>query len=164
MTLTYPIVGIDIGKDVIDGCSLDHTGSKEAFTGKTDRLALARLAKRLKRKGVGLVVLEATGGYERPIMAALAAEEVPFARVNPRAVRDFAKGMNILAKTDRIDAYVLALFGERVRPNLSVLPNQNERQLSDLMLRRRQLIEARKKEKPGSIRPATLASPIASDA
>lgn len=147
MTITYPIVGIDIGKDAIDGSILDHTGAKEAFAGKTDKAALARLAKRLKRKGAGLVVLEATGGYERPVMAALAVEGVPFARVNPRAVRDFAKSMGILSKTDRIDAKVLALFGERVRPIPTLMPSQNERQLNDLMLRRRQLIEARKKEK-----------------
>ena len=116
MTIAYPIVGIDIGKDTIDGSILDHAGAHEGFVGKTDKAALARLAKRLKRKAVGLVVLEATGGYERPVMAALAAEEVPFARVNPRAVRDFARSMDILTKTDRIDAKVLALFGERVRP------------------------------------------------
>ena len=80
-------------------------------------------------------------------MAALAAEDVPFARVNPRQVRDFAKGIGRLAKTDPIDARVLAMFGERARPRLTTLPSKEEAHLKALSLRRRQLIDARVAEK-----------------
>ena len=80
-------------------------------------------------------------------MAALAAEGVPFARVNPSQVRHFAKGMNQLAKTDKIDAKVLALFGERMRPKPTTMPSEKELEFKALMLRRRQLVEARKAEK-----------------
>ena len=92
-------------------------------------------------------MIEATGGYELPVMAALAAEDVPFSRVNPKQVRHFAKGMGILAKTDKIDAKVLALFGERMRPRLTTMPGENDLKFKVLMLRRRQLVEARKAEK-----------------
>ncbi len=80
-------------------------------------------------------------------MAALAAEGVAFARVNPRQVRDFAKGIGRLAKTDPIDARVLAMFGERARPRLTTLPTAQEAHLKALSLRRRQLIDARVAEK-----------------
>ena len=91
--------------------------------------------------------MESTGGYEAVIMAALTAECVPFARVNPRQVRDFAKGIGRLAKTDPIDARVLAVFGERARPRLTVLPTADEQRLQALVLRRRQLVDARVAEK-----------------
>ena len=146
-TLSYPIVGIDIGKNVVDGSILSADGRSETFSVATDKVSLRRLAKKLKAKGTALVVLEATGGYELPVMAALATEGVPFARINPSTVRHFAKSMGILAKTDRIDAKVLALFGERVRPRMTVMPSENELHLKSLTLRRQQLVEARKKEK-----------------
>ena len=147
MTIAYPIVGIDVGKDTLDGAYLDAHGRSEAFSLASEKASLRKLAKKLKARGAGLVVIEATGGYEVPVMAALAAEGVPFARVNPSQVRHFAKGMGILAKTDRIDARVLALFGERVRPRPTIMPGENELLLKALMLRRRQLVDARKAEK-----------------
>ena len=106
------------------------------------KAAARKLAKAFAKKKVALVVVESTGGYETVIMAALAAEGVPFARVNPRQVRDFAKGIGRLAKTDPIDARVLAMFGERARPRLTTLPSEEEAHLKALSLRRRQLIDA----------------------
>ena len=147
MNITYPIVGIDIGKTMLDGSFLDADGRSAAFSLASEKAALRKLAKKLKSKGVGLVVIEATGGYEVPLMAALAAEGVPFSRVNPSQVRHFAKGMNQFAKTDKIDAKVLALFGERMRPKPTTMPSEKELQFKELMLRRRQLVEARKAEK-----------------
>ena len=147
MIVTYPIVGIDIGKHMLDGSILDARGRSEPFSLASEKGSLRKLAKKLKALGTGLVVLEATGGYEVPVMAALAAEGVPFARVNPSRVRHFAKGMNFLAKTDKIDAKVLALFGERARPKVTVMPGEKELQFKALILRRQQLVELRKMEK-----------------
>jgi transposase len=90
---------------------------------------------------VALVVLEATGGYEALTVAKLAAAAIPVVVVNPRQVRDFAKSLGRLAKTDEIDARVLALFGERVRPQVKALKDEQTRALEGLLARRRQLIE-----------------------
>lgn len=87
------------------------------------------------------VVLEATGGYERACAAALATAGFPVAVVNPRQVRDFAKATGQRAKTDRLDAAVLALFAERVSPQVRALPDEAQADLAALLLRRRQLTE-----------------------
>jgi transposase len=161
MTITYPIVGIDIGKDILDGAFLYSDGRSSAFSLASEKAELKKLAKSLKAKGVGLVVLEATGGYEVPVMAALAAEGVPFSRVNPSAVRHLAKSLGILEKTDRIDAKVLAVFGERVRPRQTTMPSEKEMELKALTLRRQQLVESRKREKiraHQAVNPAIAAS------
>jgi transposase len=89
---------------------------------------------------VALAVLEATGGLEQPAAAALALAGVPVAIVNPRQVRDFAKATGKLAKTDRIDAAVLAHFAEAVRPEPRPLADEHARELSAVVLRRRQIL------------------------
>jgi len=147
LKVTYPIVGIDISSARLDGAILDAGGKFEATSCANTRPAARKLARGFARSKVALVVFEATGGYETVIMAALAAEGVPFARVNPRQVRNFAKGIGRFAKTDPIDARVLALFGERARPRLTTLPSEEEARLKALSLRRRQLIDARVAEK-----------------
>ena len=147
MTLAHPIAGIDVGKDTLDVAIITDGKVSEAFSLASDKPALKKLAEKLKAKGVGLAVLEATGGYEFPLMAALALQGVAFARVNPRFVRYFAKSLGMLAKTDKLDAKCLALFGERVRPEPTPLAGKNERRLNGLMLRRRQLVDARQKER-----------------
>ena len=93
------------------------------------------------------VVLEATGGYERPIAAALGAAGLPVAVVNPRQTRDFAKAGGRLAKTDEIDAGVLALFAERMRPEVRPLPSRDQQAFAGLVARRRQLTGMRTAEK-----------------
>ena len=147
MSITYPIAGIDIGKDTLDIAILDEAGRFEAFSFANEKASREKLCRRLAAKGVALVVLEATGGYEVPVMAALGGQRLAFARVNPGRVREFAKGLGVLAKTDRLDARCLALFGERMRPTLSAVASENESRLSGLTLRRRQLVDARQKER-----------------
>jgi transposase len=147
MTIAQTIAGIDVAKEAVDIAICDHTEKMEVFTSKTDPASLAAMVRKLKKRAVDLVVLEATGGLETPIMEALAAADIRCARVNPRAVRDFAKAMGILAKTDRLDAKVLALYGVRIRPAVSELPSENERRLNALAVRKRQLIELRQRER-----------------
>ena len=147
MTIAYPIAGIDISSTTLDVAMLDAKGRFEALSFANDKASAKKLAKLFTKKEVKLVVLEATGGYEITVMAALAAEAVPAARINPRQVRFFAKGLGKLAKTDAIDARVLALFGERARPRPTELPTAEQSRLAALVLRRRQLVDMRTAEK-----------------
>ena len=95
----------------------------------------------LREQGVHLVVLEATGGYEVPITAALGTAGIPVAVVNPRQVRDFARSLGKLAKTDRLDAQVLAHFAEATKPVPRPLPDAQARELAALVARRRQVLQ-----------------------
>lgn len=108
---------------------------------ENDERGVRTLVERLRRDAVELVVLEATGGYELLCVAALAAASLPVVVVNPRQVRDFARATGQLAKTDRIDADILALFAERVRPAVRALPDAEAQDLDALLTRRRQLLE-----------------------
>jgi transposase len=138
-------VGIDVSKERLDVCSLPDGGT---FSVANDRAGIDELIARLL-KGVRpeLVVLEATGKYERPAAVAVAAAGIAVAVVNPRQARDFAKAAGRLAKTDRIDAQVLARFAGAVGPRPSVLPDEEARVLQDILLRRRQLLEMMVAEK-----------------
>lgn len=147
MTLTYPIIGIDISSTTLDVAILRDGGTWEALSVPNEKTHATRLARKLAKLAAKLVVVEATGGYELPIMTALGAEDVPVARVNPRQVRLFAKGLGRLAKTDPIDARILAVFGERARPRVTTLPSAQEARLKALALRRRQLVDLRVAEK-----------------
>lgn len=147
LTLSYPIVGIDISSTTLDVAVLNADGSFKALSFANTKAEARKLSRHLAIIGARLAVVEATGGYELVAMAALAVEEVPVARVNPRQVRHFAKGLGRLAKTDPIDARVLAMFGERARPRITTLPSKEEARLKALSLRRRQLVDARVAEK-----------------
>lgn len=129
-------VGIDVAKDTLEVATSDGEG----FTVPTDTAGLAGLAKRLLRMAPALVVLEATGGYEAPAVAVLAAAGLPVVVINPRQARFFARSLGRLAKTDRIDAALLAEFGARVRPQVRPLPDEATRQLEALLARREQLM------------------------
>jgi transposase len=94
-----------------------------------------------------LVVFEATSGCDGPIIAALAARAIPYARVNPRQAREFARATGVLAKTDRVDARVLAEMGQRLELEVTVPPDPDRVRLADLIRRRKQLVEMRKAEK-----------------
>lgn len=137
-------VGIDISKEGLDVHLLP---GGENFTITRDSKAITSLVKKLKKKTVTIIVVEATGGYEIPVSADLAAAGLPVAVVNPRQVRNFARGLGKLAKTDRIDAYILARFGETVQPQPRPLPTEQERAIKELVLRRRQLLATRTAEK-----------------
>ena len=132
-------VGIDVSKEHLEVCSLPDG---EIFSVANDRAGIDELLARLL-EGVrpDLVVLEATGKYERPAAVAVAAAGIAVAVVNPRQARDFAKAAGRLAKTDRIDAEVLARFAGAVGPRPSVLPDEEARALQDILVRRRQLLE-----------------------
>lgn len=134
-------VGIDVAKDTLDV----HLLSK---AGESLRLANAepgfdQLRRKLKRLPACLVVLEATGGFEIPLAAALSDADIPTAVVNPRQVRDFARSLGILAKTDRIDARVLARFAEAVQPEPRPVLSTEHLAIKELVARRRQLVTMR---------------------
>jgi transposase len=131
-------LGLDVAKAAVVLAS-EPAGIAGEFS--TEPLGLAELIAACQTQPVALLVLEATGGYEAPVVAALAAAQLPLAVVNPRPVRDFAKALGRLAKTDRIDAPVLALFGARVRPEPRPLPEPATQELQALLTRRRQLLE-----------------------
>src|SRR5687768_8166360 len=106
-------VGIDVSKATLD-IVMRPSGSRESIPNQEAQIG--ELVRRLSTLRVTLLVVEATGGVERRIVRALAAAELPVIVVNPRQVRDFAKATGRLAKTDKIDAEILAHFGEAVRP------------------------------------------------
>lgn len=138
------IVGIDVAKDEL----VVATGSRgEVVTQRNDDGGVRTLVQQLSVLAPELVVLEATGGYELLCVSALAAAQLPVVVVNPRQVRDFAKATGQLAKTDRLDARVLALFGERIRPPVRMLPDEETRELEAVLTRRRQLLEMRQAER-----------------
>ena len=131
-------VGIDVAKDRLD-VHVRPVG--ESFVVARDDEGIEALAKRLNTMAPALVVLEATGGFETVVAAGLAAAGLPVAVVNPRQVRDFARATARLAKTDAVDAAVIAHFAEAVNPPVRLLADPQQRLLGELMARRRQLIE-----------------------
>jgi len=137
-------VGIDVSKGRLD-VALRPSG--ESWPVTSDDAGIATLVNRLRVLAPDLIVLEATGGIEIPLTGALATAGLPVVVVNPRQVRDFAKATGQLAKTDRIDAHVLARFAEAVRPTLRPLPDAATQELHALMARRRQMVEMLAAEK-----------------
>ena len=131
-------LGLDVAKATVELAS-EPAGVTGQFS--TEPEGLAALVARCQAQPITLLVLEATGGYEAPVIAALAAAGLPVAVVNPRQVRDFAKALGRLAKTDAIDATTLALFGARVRPSPRALPDAATQELQAVLLRRRQLLD-----------------------
>jgi transposase len=114
--------------------------SGEQWTATNDEAGITTLVARMQTLRPALIVLEATGGREVPLVAALAEAAVPVAVVNPRQVRDFARAIGQLAKTDALDAQVLARFAEVVHPTPRPLPDVQAQELSALLTRRRQLV------------------------
>lgn len=131
-------IGVDVSKDRLDVHVLPQN---EAFSVARDAEGVEQLTKRLVGLAPTLIVLEATGGFEQVVAAALVGAALPVVVMNPRYIRDFARAMGRLAKTDRIDAEVIALFGERVRPPIRPVPDAQARMLDELVTRRRQVIE-----------------------
>ena len=125
MTDAPAYAGIDVAKDRLD---VVLRPSGEYVEATNDERGIGSVVSRLREESLALVVLEATGGMERPASAALAVAGVPVAVVNPRQVRDFAKATGKLAKTDRIDAAVLDHFAEAVRPDPRPLADEHARE------------------------------------
>ncbi|MFO0991806.1 MAG: IS110 family transposase [Hyphomicrobiales bacterium] len=131
-------VGIDVSKDRLD---VHMRPGGESFALARDGEGLVKLCERLSRSPPSLVVLEATGGFETIVASALAAAHLQVAVVNPRQIRSFAHAGNRLAKTDRIDAEVIAHFAEAMQPAARPIASEDALLLGELMARRRQLIE-----------------------
>jgi transposase len=130
-------VGIDVSKEHVDVASEDGA-LKGRFANDEEGHGL--LAARLRELSPKLVVMEATGNFQLELSLALIGAKLPVAVVNPRQVRDFAKALGILAKTDAIDAGTIARFGATVKPNAEPLPDAQSLELEALMTRRRQLV------------------------
>lgn len=130
-------VGIDVSKQKLDVAS---DPGDEYWVVSNDTPGVASLIRALARVSPALIVLEATGGLEIPVVAALAAARLPVVAVNPRQVRDFAKATGRLAKSDHIDAQLLAQFAQAIRPPLRPLKDAQSRELDALLARRRQLL------------------------
>lgn len=135
---TETFVGLDVAKAQVD---VAVRPSGEQWSAANDEVGIAQLVARLRSLQPTLVVAEATGGFERAAIAALAASGLPVVVANPRQVRDFARATGQLAKTDRLDAGILALFAERVRPAPRPLPDAAAQLLDAVLTRRRQLLE-----------------------
>jgi transposase len=132
------VVGIDVAKPHLD---IHVRPTDERFRLLRDEAGLGNLVERLRPLGPVLVVLEATGGYEVPVAAALGSAGLPVAVVNPRQIRDFARATGQLAKTDTLDALIIALFAEAVQPEARPLPTAQAQALGELVARRRQLTD-----------------------
>lgn len=131
-------VGIDVSKDRLD---VYVRPSARAFSVLRDAEGLEKLINDLRALSPTLIVLEATGGFEITVAAALASASLVLAVVNPRQIRDFARATGRLAKTDALDAQVIALFAERVRPEPRSIADADSRTLAELVARRRQVVE-----------------------
>jgi len=141
---TERFVGIDVSKDRLDAhVRPDDTARHFANTPE----GLDALLDWLRPLGVALVVVEASGGYERAVLAALSLGGLPVSLVNPKRVREFAKAIGRLAKTDAIDAAVLAHFAQTLRPSVWSMPDPDAQVLQALLARRAQLVGMRTAEK-----------------
>jgi transposase len=131
-------VDIDVSKARLD---IVAEPQEQIWQSDNNGAGILCLAKRLGELKPALIVVEATGGYEASLVEGLAKAGLPVCRVNPGRVRRFAQGMNWLAKTDKIDAKVLALFGEKAQPRQVELPSEAEKRLSALIKRRKQVLD-----------------------
>jgi transposase len=131
-------IGVDVSKERLD-VAVGSSGETISFANSEDGIAL--LSDFIKPQAPALVLFEATGGWEMNAVHHLAAQRLPLVVLNPRQVRDFAKATGQLAKTDAIDARVLARFGQAVRPEVRPLKPEELRKLDALITRRRQIVE-----------------------
>ncbi len=138
MTIGTVQIGIDVSKGWLD-IAVHPTG--EIWREENIEQGIRKLVERFLSMPIDRIVVEATGGYEAKLVERLVQAGLPVSRVNPGRVRRFAQGLNWLAKTDKIDAKVLALFGEKAQPRLTVLPGEAEKRLSAWIKRRKQVVD-----------------------
>lgn len=131
-------IGIDVSKIWLDVAV--HPAREEWRIENTEN-GIGKLIERFQSMPIDRIVVEATGGYEAKLVERLTQTGLPVARVNPGRVRKFAQGLNWFAKTDKIDARLLAQFGEKAQPRLLVLPSEAEKRLSALVKRRKQVLD-----------------------
>ena len=146
-------IGIDVSKKNLDVYILEHD---KHFQFSQTETGLSELVEIIGSFNPALVVLEATGGFENNAASILASSNIPVAVVNPRQVRDFAKATGTLAKTDCLDAKIIAMFGKAIKPNISELPDETLKQINVLVRRRAQLVSILAKEKTGFLCPTVL--------
>lgn len=151
-TIVEKFVGIDVSKSTLDVC-IEPLGQTLHVT--YDGAGTHQIIERLKEISPTLIVMEATGGLEIRIATELSVKGLPVAVINPRQARDFAKATGQLAKTDQVDAAVLAAFAKAIRPQVRPLKDADTRALDDMVSRRRQLINMRVQE---ALRLGTAAS------
>lgn len=155
MNTIESFVGVDVSKATLDVGMFPDSSS---WSVANSRSGIEELVKRLKTLAPSLVVMEATGGLEAPLAAALADADLPVVVVNPRCVRDFARATGQLAKTDRLDALLLAHFAQSVRPTVRPLKGADRRRMDAWLTRRRQLVNMitaeknRRSSAPASVR------------
>lgn len=137
-------VGIDVSSDLLE---VAVRPDRKGWSVANDEKQIQHLAQTFARMKAGLIIVEATGGLEIPLVSALAAANLPVVLVNPRQVRSFARAVGKLAKTDTIDADVLAHFGEALRPEVRPFKDRETQELDALVKRRRQLISMLTEEK-----------------
>lgn len=138
------VVGVDVAKRTFD---MFITGSSRPRSYRNTKQGITSFIKSLQLLVAPFVVMEATGSYQRDLARRLAAAGIAYSVVNPRTIRHFAKAGNFLAKTDRIDARVIALYGERMAPRVSVPPTEAAIQLKAVVTRRRTLVDFSAAEK-----------------
>lgn len=130
--------GVDVSKALLDIFVLP---SNQSFQFQNNASGIKKFISKLKSFSAPFIVMEATGGYEKPLAAALNLAQLNIAIINPRPIRDFAKAVGKLAKTDKIDAYIIALFGQKLQPRPTLAHNENQQNLNEQSTRRRQLID-----------------------
>lgn len=148
-------VGIDVSKNRLD---VHIHPSAEVFAVDQNAEGLEQLVRRLKDLDLAVIAIEATGGFESMAAAALAAATLPVVVVNPRQVHNFAKALGVNAKTDPLDAYVIARFAEASKPAIRALPDADTLALADLLARRRQIVQMITAEKNRAMRNVTNAA------
>jgi transposase len=141
--ISHTLVGIDVAKHSLD---VYLASEDRSFTITNDTAGFGQLLEELPAAGSCLVVIEATGGYQSRVVGVLVAAGHRVAVVNPRQVRDFARSLGILAKTDRLDARVIARFGAQVNPRPVEIGSEKQAELRELVTRRRQLVAWRTAE------------------
>ena len=131
-------IGVDVSKDKLD---VADSASEKVKQYANDDEGIARLVTQMQKLSPERIVMEATGGYEITVALAMTNADLPVVVMNPRQIRDYAKSKGLLAKTDAIDALVLAQFADKERPEVRPLPDGDLRELRALMVRREQLCE-----------------------
>ncbi|BFM05023.1 IS110 family transposase [Halioxenophilus aromaticivorans] len=136
-------IGIDVGKTFLDIHILECDRYWQIHNTESD---IKNLIKTLRRYNLTRIVVEATGGYERSLVEALADADMPVVVVQPMNIRQFAKAQGVMAKTDKIDARIIAQFSAIMKPEVRAISSKKVRYVKDLLARKRQLIEARTQE------------------
>jgi transposase len=157
ITTTGGYVGIDVAKDKLDLAILGEARARQVING---RAGIAELTSQMQARQPELIVVEATGGYQRAIVQGLFEAGLPVAVVNPQRVRQYARACGKLAKTDKIDAFLLAEFGKQIQPRRFEAQSEAGRYLEALLVRRKQLEEMLKAEnnRLRTVHPALRAS------